>query len=305
MRKNFAIPVLLSMWISSACAGDDGKLVETASNSGTTTGASTATDSASSTTQAEMTTSGASSTSEASGGTETDSDTGCTFLDCTTTGGGPECNIWADDCPEGQKCMPWANDGGSAWNATKCAPLASEPGKPGDPCKVEGNGVSGIDDCELGAMCWNVNPETNQGYCIGFCDGSPESYSCAEPGTVCSLFSNGVLNLCLPGCDPLLQECPNGDVCVWGGENFTCVLDASGEGGAYGDPCEYVNVCDPGLMCINAEYVPGCNAGGCCTPFCDVTDAACPGVGQQCLPWYEEGQAPPGLGDLGVCGVPQ
>jgi hypothetical protein len=39
-------------------------------------------------------------------------------------GGGPsiECDQWAQDCPPGEKCMPWANDGGSSWNATRCFP---------------------------------------------------------------------------------------------------------------------------------------------------------------------------------------
>ena len=36
-------------------------------------------------------------------------------------------------------------------------------------------------------------------------------------------------------------------------EVFTCVPDASGEMGVYGDPCEYINVCDPGLFCASAE----------------------------------------------------
>jgi len=312
MKKTLFLSGLLSIALLTACAGDDGKQTASDSNTNPTTTAASATDSASSTsggtdTDATGTTGGTGSTTgSTSEGTGTETDTGCTFLDCTTTGmGGTECDIWKNDCPEGQKCMPWANDGGGSWNATKCSPLDANPAKPGDPCKVEGNGVSGVDNCEAGAMCWNVNGETMEGYCIGFCDGSPESFSCNEPGTFCTIVNNGVLILCLPGCDPLLQNCDGGDLCLWGGEGFICVLDASGEEGQYGDPCEFANVCDPGLICINPEYVPGCQAGGCCTPWCDISDFNCPGAGQDCIPWFEDGMAPPGYENVGVCGIPQ
>jgi hypothetical protein len=313
MKKTLFLSGLLSTALLTACAGDDGK--QTASDATTNPTGATATDSASSTsggTDTDPTTSGSTSGSTSAGtgsstsGAETDTDTGCTFLDCGTTGTpSTECDIWGNDCPDGQKCMPWANDGGSSWNATKCSPLDAEPGKPGDPCTVDGGGVSGIDNCEAGSMCWNVDGETMMGYCIGFCDGTPESYTCAEQGTSCSILNNGVLILCLPNCDPLLQDCDGGDLCLWGGEAFICALDASGEEGQYGDPCEFANVCDPGLICLNPEYVPDCMAGGCCSPWCDINDFDCPGEGQDCLPWFEDGQAPPGFDNVGICGIPQ
>ena len=63
---------------------------------------------------------------------------------------------------------------------------------------------------------------------------------------------------------------------------------------------------DPGLVCLNPEYVPDCQAGGCCSPFCDTKEANdCPGQGQDCIPWWEEGMAPPGYETVGVCGIPQ
>ena len=30
-----------------------------------------------------------------------------------------ECDAFAQECPEGQKCAPYADDGGSSWNNTK------------------------------------------------------------------------------------------------------------------------------------------------------------------------------------------
>ena len=35
-----------------------------------------------------------------------------------------------------------------------------------------------------------------------------------------------------------------------------CAPDASGEGGAAGQTCEFINVCDPGTACVNPMLVP-------------------------------------------------
>ena len=233
---------------------------------------------------------------------------GCSFLalPCSDIPAPAECDLWAQDCPDCEKCVPWAKDGGSSWNAVKCAPIDPSPKKPGESCVAPEGGVAGVDDCELGAMCWDVDAETNEGTCIGLCDGTPEEPTCAEPATSCVITNDAVLTLCLPMCDPLLQDCPDGQVCFSHSDAFICVIDASGEAGAYGDPCEYANACDPGLMCVEPEHVPDCMTGGCCTPFCDTTmPNACPGDGQECIPWFEEGMAPEGYENIGVCGVPQ
>ena len=221
-----------------------------------------------------------------------------------------ECDLWTQDCPEGEKCMPWANDGGGAWNAARCSPLDPAPAQPGDECTVEGSGVSGIDNCALSSMCWDVDPETNAGTCIAFCMGSEANPICEDPSTNCVIANEGTLILCLPSCDPLLQDCAEGQACYPVGDDFACAPDASGEQGVYGDACEFLNVCDPGMFCAGAEGVPGCvGSSGCCSPLCDFTDpdasAACPGApDQQCVAWYEEGQAPPGFETVGACLIP-
>jgi hypothetical protein len=88
-------------------------------------------------------------------------------------------------------------------------------------------------------------------------------------------------------------------------------LRRSGEQGVYGEPCEFINTCDPGLFCANQESVPGCaGSTGCCTDLCDLgsddPDSQCTGVaqGQVCVPWYELGQAPPMFVDVGACALP-
>jgi len=217
--------------------------------------------------------------------------------------GGIECDVWAQNCPEGEKCMPWADDGGSAWNALKCTPVGSD--TPGDPCAVEGSGVSGFDSCEKGALCWDVDPETLQGTCIAQCQGTPQRPSCPQ-GSYCYIVADAVLTLCLPTCDPLLQDCPDGDLCIPDGKHFTCVLDLSGDAGLYGDTCDRFDTCKPGLYCLNPEYVEDCKGAGCCTPFCDTSKPLmCPGETQECIPWYEEGMEPPEYKDVGFCGIPQ
>ncbi len=216
-----------------------------------------------------------------------------------------ECDVWTDDCPEGEKCMPWANDGGNSWNATRCSPLDDAPGQIGDACSVEGSGVSGIDSCDTRSMCYYVDPDTSEGVCVGFCEGTPQAPTCGAD-FICTIVNDGVLTLCRPECDPLLQDCDGTAACLpaTGAEGFTCIIDASGEGGAYQDPCEFINACDPGLFCANAELVPGCVGTGCCSDFCDLSEANCNDAAQECLPWFEEGATPPGLEDVGACGLP-
>jgi hypothetical protein len=244
--------------------------------------------------------------------TSADDDTGSPFI-LQPDGGGAavECDVWAQDCPAGEKCMPWANDGGSAWNGTRCSPVQDNPGQVGDACMVEGSGVSGIDSCDIDMMCYYVDPETNEGQCVSFCQGTEANPIC-DPGFVCSIANDGVLTLCRPECDPLLQDCLEIAACLpaAGSQFFTCIIDASGEAGAAGDTCEFINACDPGLFCANAEAVPGCDgASGCCSEFCDITGedptSTCSlGAGQECVPWYEEGEAPPGYDHVGACSLP-
>lgn len=244
--------------------------------------------------------------------TEGPADTGCTFIDCDDDTDGddpfaPECDVWSQDCPNEEKCMPWAYDNGGSWNSTRCTPLDDSPAQVGDECAVEGGGTSGVDNCEIGAMCWNSDPETGLGTCIAMCTGDESAPICDDPGTTCSITNDGVLILCLPQCDPLLQDCSDGEACYPVNDHFACAPDASGEDGAAGDPCEFINACAPGNMCLGAAAWPGCTgSAGCCTPVCDLEAVGeeCPGEGQMCEAWYEEGAAPPGTEAVGVCALP-
>jgi hypothetical protein len=197
----------------------------------------------------------------------------------------------------------WANDGSSSWNATRCVPVVLNPDKIGESCTALQSGVSGIDTCENGAICWNIDYETDEGTCVAYCIGDWENGFTCPGGHECR--GGRWITLCMKICDPILQDCPGDELCLPLQESFGCVLDASGDAGAYGDPCEYANACDPGLVCLNPDYVPKCEAGGCCSPFCDTGEPnTCPGEGQECLPWFEEGEGPPDFESVGVCSLP-
>lgn len=211
------------------------------------------------------------------------------------------CDPWLEDCPEGQKCISHAGDGG--WQAPTCSPLVAEPDAVGEPCSVDP-----IDSCDPHAMCWHVDPDTGLGTCRALCAGTASEPVC-DAGELCLEASFGNLAVCLPACSPIDSACAAGEVCVPrpnDGTVFVCVPDISGEDGQAFDDCEYSNACDPGLGCMNVALASDCDPGavGCCLPFCDLTQPnTCPGQGLECLAWYEPGYEPPGLEDVGLCAV--
>jgi hypothetical protein len=329
MHKKVLISLLGSALLVIGCdSGDDDTGASGTSNSSSasdteetsdttpTSDSTPTTDSASSGQATDPTDSG--SETETSG-SETDTadtmDTGATistgFISDPDGGGvSIECSVWDQDCGEGEKCSAWANDGGSSWNATRCVPLDPNPAQPGDPCTVEGSGVSGIDTCDVSSMCWDVDPEMNVGTCVAFCTGSENAPVCDDPTTSCSIANDGTLILCLPTCDPLTQDCAEGQACYPIDNSFVCAPDASGEDqGADNDPCEFLNACDMGNICVNPAIVQGCPAGsgGCCQNVCDLTadpaDQGCDTM-ETCEPWFEEGMVTPGFEDVGVCALP-
>jgi len=234
--------------------------------------------------------------------------------------GGGECSVTEQDCPDDQKCMPYADDGGGSWNSTKCVDVAENAGEVGDDCTYEGSSLDGFDNCGVGALCWFLDME-GVGECLEMCSGDPAT--CSE-GQTCDISNGGVLALCLQSCDPTSPACDNtGDICFPGSEDgFICDFDGSPEDGGYaGTACEFINVCKLGNFCAGATVVPNCVGGiGCCAPFCSLEDddpkqtcvdaygAAEHDLGGSevdCVPWYAPGDEIPGLGHVGACISPQ
>lgn len=127
-----------------------------------------------------------------------------------------ECDLLANDCPDGEKCSPWANDGGSEWNATRCVPVAREPAGPEEPCMVQGSPVSGFDDCEVGSVCIGVDAMTLMGVCEPMCTEGMDGILCSDTGELCVYTGPAGVPFCYLECDPMAMEpmCPRGEVCV-------------------------------------------------------------------------------------------
>ena len=68
-----------------------------------------------------------------------------------------ECDVWAQDCPETDKCIYVADVG------TKCVDVTGVD-LPGDAC------TSDEDSCVKGALCRDINPE-GVGTCVAQCTG--------------------------------------------------------------------------------------------------------------------------------------
>ncbi len=215
-----------------------------------------------------------------------------------------ECDFWEQDCPRGQKCMPYNTDGGTGWNGLHCISIVDDPGTIGEPCTVQDHPWSGIDTCDATSMCFGADEITLESICSGFCAGAPDNPICEDPNALCIMTGDSVAAPCLASCDPLLPMCAQDHGCYPFAGSFICIPDSSGNGGAPGDPCEFIDACEAGTACVSNEHVPGCQPIGCCSSYCLLGDPQ-PGClpGQTCEPYYPDNQAPPGLEHVGLCSV--
>jgi len=243
-----------------------------------------------------------STTSESTSSSSSDGSDGVAFILLPDGGAGAECDIYAQDCPVGEKCNAYAAGGGGSWDSLGCFAVVNDPDQVGDACTAFGGGATGLDSCDIGSMCWDVDDATDIGTCVANCTGAAVAPLCAGAGESCVVSNQDSLHLCLPNCSPLLQDCDAGQGCYAIGDVFTCAPDVSGAGGDAGDACEFINVCTPGLGCVEAS-TQAC-FGACCTPFCETDQPnTCPGIGQTCVAWYAVGEAPLGFENVGVCTV--
>ncbi|MGH1344208.1 MAG: hypothetical protein ACRBN8_21795 [Nannocystales bacterium] len=206
-----------------------------------------------------------------------------------------ECSVQDQDCCPGDACRAWANDGGDTWNASRCGPVDPDPAQVGEPCSAEGSAVAGLDSCDLGLMCWEVDAETLQGTCAQYC--GAEGPACEGEGEVCGIFNDGYLPLCLPACDPLAPECAQGSGCYPNGQAFVCLR----EGERLRTEDLFHPDCPAGTFSTTDDAVTGCpDDGPCCTSLCDLNDPESCG-GAECLPYFENPL--PGQAALGYCTV--
>lgn len=213
-----------------------------------------------------------------------------------------DCDMWEQDCAEGEKCVPWASTGGS-WDDAKCVPVLGEQAA-GEPC-VYGGAVDATDDCDAGTHCWNVMEVEGEmlGTCTPFCT-NVEDPMCPM-GYACSVSSS--LAICIETCDPIEQDCAEGTACFWTHSDFSCVFTTQDI--PLGQPCGFINDCAEGSLCLTAEVMPDCEGSSCCAAFCDLGlgDEPCAAglPGTVCYPFFEAGMVPEGQEHIGVCILPQ
>ncbi|WP_146158018.1 ribulose phosphate epimerase [Enhygromyxa salina] len=209
-----------------------------------------------------------------------------------------DCDTFQQDCPEGEKCVPYASNGGM-WDDNHCVPVTGN-GQAGEPC-VSGGILEGTDDCGVDSFCWDVM-EDNTGVCTDFCQGTSDAPSCPLD-TSCVIANGGSIALCLETCDPLMQACPDGYGCYWANAEYNCLLTM--QDNALGQPCDTMGTCSPGLICVSGEAIPDCESVACCGAFCSLSEPECAQPGTECSEFFEEGMAPQQYQDVGVCVVPE
>lgn len=223
----------------------------------------------------------------------------CSFV-CDDMPSVDYCDPHDQDCPVGEKCSATALFGHN-WDTNVCVPVVEDPVGVGEACMVLGEPFEGLDNCEVGSICWHAD-EQGQGECYAYCEG--QNFECPE-SALCWSTGAGITNLCWPRCDPLLQDCAEGQTCQVGQSAFVCFRDKSNGQATYGTSCThpFFHECNPGLVCAAAEFVPGCDGGLCCTELCNLDEVdACTdlGMGLSCIPLFEE--ALPDYEHVGLCG---
>lgn len=216
-----------------------------------------------------------------------------------------ECDVRRfGDCDEGFKCS-WVGDpSGAGEGAPGCVPLLGERGE-GEACTLSGDS----DDCANHRVCWGADADGQGGVCVEFCS---TQLGCDDPLAICSVSNGSQLYLCLPKCDPLIQDCAEGQGCYPDdNKRWACDRDRSGDAGVHGDPCACINCCDPGLVCMPGMRVDaeGCGpegSPGCCGQVCDLDDQGppeevCPTPDERCRAYYDASAVLKGYEKVGLC----
>ena len=274
-----------------ACAGDpaasdDGQT--TTSQGDDSTGESTTT----ATTDPTTSTTASETGTDTSDGNDDDwSSSGSFYAVPEDFSGVSECDPWLQDCPDGEKCVPYASTGGT-WDANKCVPILGD-GAPGDPCTSTGL-IEATDDCDADSVCWHAGPD-QPGACTSFC--APDPPSC-EADQACMIANRGSINLCLDACDPLGQDCDSGFGCFFVSAVFVCMVATEAP---LGEPCGYVNDCPAASVCVAAEQLPGCAGESCCAAYCSLSEPACAQPDTTCVALFEPSEPPTPFDDVGLC----
>ncbi|MEZ4385425.1 MAG: hypothetical protein R3A79_29135 [Nannocystaceae bacterium] len=213
------------------------------------------------------------------------------------------CDVLEQDCPDGMKCAPTNSEMGAYWDQNTCIPINGN-GLFGDPCDVvEGQELgSGIDTCDLGFFCFGFDGDGKDGSCFALCEGDTKV---CQGDQVCINANGGALPICLDGCDPLVQDCSDGQACYASTDDAAFICSPYDAEGMDNDNCSYDNACLPGLWCMAPELVDGCDQGndGCCNPYCDINDGSECSENEVCVAIFDEPQKSE-WADAGACVLP-
>jgi len=229
-------------------------------------------------------------------------------------GDGNQCSLVEQDCKQGEKCVPWNENGGIFPDGVKCVDEPANADAIGSECVVTGGFGNGEDSCQKGAICLDLDDD-GLATCVEFCSGSLDNPFCMSEDYKCVPLFEPEVPLCFRKCDPLVQNCGDGEGCfmdalMLGSEGFVCmprVENTADGGGEYGELCIAASNCKPGFSCIWPENLPDCPYIYCCSPWCNIQngDDDCLAFDSElnCVPWYEEGQETPGYENVGICGI--
>jgi hypothetical protein len=227
---------------------------------------------------------------------------------CPPEPGEQQCDPVVQDCPGGFHCVPWSDDDGGVddHDAFVCAPLANDPAGRHEACTADPATCG--DDCDVGTYCLPEYAPGLGGLCLGTCSSDGNDETCAA-GEVCVTCGSCSVGTCLPSCDPLDPQCPEGaGTCLFSvSDDFVCAPAVLGEAG-FGEVCEFPQECAENLLCVEGSvFGAACGGPGCCTELCDLVDGdpGCSDPGHVCISFYLPGTAPEGLDHVGLCAVPE
>ena len=209
-----------------------------------------------------------------------------------------QCSVATEDCAEGEKCMPVIEQ----FDQLACRPVDAQPRAVGASCSFGQSPSDGFDDCERHALCRGF-PEAR---CVSMAFGQGFGFSCPSPDERVWVDASGMWILCLPVCNPLNDECPEGLGCFSDNEAFDCAPLGEPVGAKF-ETCDSPTACAPGLACVSPGKSSACaqDQPGCCLPFCDVAAPRCPDR-LECIPWWSPSRVDtlPIIEHVGVCVEP-
>jgi hypothetical protein len=108
-------------------------------------------------------------------------------------------------------------------------------------------------------------------------------------------------------CNPLENDCPEGELCIFFNTEFQCFPSMADGSGVSGAPCDTATSCNEGLACIQSVFFTNCASDACCSPNCDLSEPnTCPnaGAGEVCMQWFMgQDDTDPCYVNTGVCGT--